>query len=248
MLRIVVIVLLAANLLYFGWSHWVDSGQPELTAVAPRPAGAAKQTEPPPPPPCSTLGPFHDEALATTARQQLEQLGWGLLRREYSEQVSDGWWVYVPTRSAAVQARTLAAIRRSGLRDAVAMRDDAEFRVSVAVLSDEERAEELAARVQRLRLDALVSERRKLQPVIWFDLPGVAREILSDGRLAATGLPLDQLRIEACPPPEDPAPAGDPPASPQAAPANGGNAGTAQAETHVATLGPTPESVEQRRV
>ena len=48
MMRIAVLVLVAANLLYFGWSHWVDHGAPGLTAVAaaprkPAPAAARRR-------------------------------------------------------------------------------------------------------------------------------------------------------------------------------------------------------------
>ena len=71
------------------------------------------------------------------------------------------------------------------------MPDDPESQVSVGIFSEEDRAEDRAARVQRLRLDAVVSERSRELPVIWFDMPGVARETLADGRLAQTGMQLD---------------------------------------------------------
>jgi hypothetical protein len=215
MLRLVLIVLVAANLLYFGWSHFAPGEEPVLTAVSNGDA-VGKKGAPAGPPPCATLGPFHDELMAELAEKQLTRAGWRLQRRALSEEINDGWWVYVVNSSTAAQLRTVETIRRSGLRDAFAMPDDPEFRVSVGLFTDEQRAEDRAARVQRLRLDAVVNERRKQQPVIWFDLPGVARETLSDGRLANTGLPLEVLRIEACP---LPAPAEAEPASP--APAEG---------------------------
>lgn len=205
MMRIVVLVLLAANLLYFGWSHFVGERQARLTAV---PATAAAAREPPAaapepaaPPPCATLGPFADELLAGEAQQHLTAAGWGILRRESSEESSDGWWVYVKTDSARAQTRAADAIHKAGMRDAFAMPDDPEFRISVGIFSEEARAEERAARVQKLKFDALVTERRKQVTMIWFDVPGVARATLSDGRLAETGLPLDKLRIEDCPVP-----------------------------------------------
>jgi hypothetical protein len=220
MLRLVLLVLVAANLLYFGWSHFAPGEQPVLTAVATGDA-ATKKGAPSGPPPCATLGPFHDELMAELAEKELTRAGWRLQRRALNEEINDGWWVYVVNTSTATQLRTVEAIRRSGLRDAFAMPDDPEFRVSVGLFSDEQRAEDRAARVQRLRLDAVVRERRKQQPVIWFDLPGVARETLGDGRLASTGLPLETLRIEACPlptpaqeaTPAAPAPAADAPAA-----------------------------------
>jgi hypothetical protein len=200
MLRIVVFLLIAANLLFFGWSHWAQPQKPVLTAVAAVDTGKKKPTAAPPP--CATLGPFQDELLAEQAEKQLTRAGWRSQRRATSEDVNDGWWVYVPNRDAAGQERTLRAIRSAGLRDAFSMTDSEDFSVSVGLFSDEQRAKDRAARIQKLRLDAVVKERRKQLTTVWFDMPGVARETLSDGRLADTGLPLDILRIEACPQPD----------------------------------------------
>jgi len=110
------------------------------------------------------------------AQQKLEAAGWGVLRRQTSETTHEGWWVYVLNADAGSQARTLNAIRRAGISDAFAMPDDPEFRVSVGIFSEEDRAEDRAARVQKLKLDALVSERSRELAVFWFDVPGVARE------------------------------------------------------------------------
>jgi hypothetical protein len=142
------------------------------------------------------------------AEQKLTAAGWGVLKRAHAEPVREGWWVYVTNPNAAAQARTLNALRGAGLRDAFAMPDDPEHKVSVGIFSEENRAEDRAARVQRLRLDAVVKERTSEQTVTWLDIPGVARETLADGRLAQTGLQLERLRIEVCPA-ATPAPAAD---------------------------------------
>jgi hypothetical protein len=209
MLRIVIFVLIAANLLFFGWSHWAHQEKPVLTAVAT--ASAGKSKAPAAPPPCATVGPFQDELLAEQAEKQLTRAGWRSQRRASSEDVNDGWWVYVPNRDAAGQERTLRAIRGAGLRDAFSMADSEDFSVSVGLFSDEQRAKDRAARIQKLRLDAVVKERRKQLITVWFDMPGVARETLGDGRLADTGLSLDVLRIEACPQPAAAPATGTPP-------------------------------------
>lgn len=219
MIRIIVLSLLAANLLYFGWSSWVDDEDPALTAVEDAPAAkpapaVAAPVVPVGPPPCSSVGPFTSDLDALSAEQKLTAAGWGLLRRAISEHQLEGYWVYVSSNSAAAQNRTLNTILASGIRDAFAMPDDPEFRVSVGIFSEENRAEDRAARVQRLRLDAVVRQRMRDQTVFWFDIPGVARETLADGRLAATGLPLERLRIEACPDPAAEAPAEGAPAEP----------------------------------
>lgn len=201
MIRIVVLVLVAANLLYFGWAHWVDRADPGLTAVAstPRKPQPAAPPPPPAPAPCATIGPFGTELETLAAEQKLTAAGWGLARREVTEQQRVGYWVYVDTPNSNAQARALNAIRDSGIKDAFAMPDDPQFRLVVGVFQDEKHAEDRASHVQKLKLDAVVKERMRDQRVIWIDVPGVARETLADGRLAATGLPLDQLRVEACP-------------------------------------------------
>lgn len=208
MMRIVVMVLVAANLLYFGWSHFVGGQQPVLTAA---PAVAERPAVPAGPPPCATLGPFIDARQADAAEKLLKSEGFSVQRRVAPEPVHDGWWVSVANRDAAAQARTLDIIHRWGMRDASAMRDDPEYRVSVGIFSQEQRAEDRAQMVQKLKLDAIVTERRTPQDATWFDVPGMARETLSDGRLAKTDLPLDKLRIESCPlpapQPEAPEPA-----------------------------------------
>jgi len=208
MIRIVVLVLLAANLLYFGWANWVDHGDPALTAVKVDPVARKPPAPPAPPapPPCGSIGPFSSELDALPAQRKLTEAGWGILRREHKEQQPDGYWVYVANDSPASQSRTLRRILAAGIRDAFAMPDDAEFRVSVGIFSEEDRAEDRAAKVQRLKLDAVVEERTTERSVIWFDVPGVARETLADGRLAAAGLSVEHLQIEACPTTEAPKP------------------------------------------
>jgi hypothetical protein len=197
-MRNLVFALLAANLLYFAWAHWGTASKPVLTEVAMRDASA--NANPPPPPPCATLGPFQDELLAGSAESQLATAGLHAQRRDGTAQVNDGWWVYVTSVDATAQKRSLDALRRAGHRDAFAMPNDPEFRVSVGVFSDEKRAEEQAAKVRGLNLAPVIEERHKEQPEIWFDVPGLAREALGDGRVNNLDLPLLDLRIESCPP------------------------------------------------
>jgi hypothetical protein len=198
-MRNFVFALLAANVLYFAWSYWGADDNPMLTEVGVREAPA--NAIPPPPPPCATLGPFQDELLAGSAETQLAAAGLHAQRRDGTAEISDGWWVYVTSADATAQKRALDALRRAGQRDAFSMPDDPDFRVSVGVFSDEQRAEEQATRVRGLNLAPVVEERHKEQSQIWFDLPGMSREALEDGRLDNMDLPLLDLRIETCPAP-----------------------------------------------
>jgi hypothetical protein len=197
-MRNLVLLLVVANLLYFAWTHWGVNEEPVLVAV---PASDRPARVEPAPPACATLGPFLDEELAAQAEGQLAGAGLQARRRDGTAQVHDGWWVHVSNADAAAQTRALDAVRRAGHRDAFALPDDPQFRVSVGVFADEQRARDLAARLQDTDLAAVVEERLKEQPQIWFDVPGMTQEALGDGRLEDLDLPLLDLTIEACPAP-----------------------------------------------
>jgi hypothetical protein len=203
MIRLFVLVLLAANVLLFAWSRWVSRDQPML--VTPPPDFVARAdarfATPPAVPACTTVGPLVDEAQAVQLEQLLRDMQLAPARRSATAQVHDGWWVYVATPDALAQARTLRAIQRAGVRDASAMPDDAEFRVSVGLFREAEGANNRAALVRELQLDAMVEERTVPQQQLWFDLPGIARERIDVARLDAGGVGLHDLRIEECPAP-----------------------------------------------
>lgn len=198
MIRLLVLILVAVNLLYLAWAHW-GPDRPVLTASLPALQSAATAT-PPPPPPCATIGPFSDPLLVAQVQQQLELGGLGPQPREASEMLQDGWWVHVDNPDQEHQTQALEALRRAGLNDAFAMPEDPQFRVSVGIFTADDRAEDRAAQVRRLKLEAMVSAHLKEQAATWLDVPGIAQEALRSGRLAAAGVALDKLRIEACPP------------------------------------------------
>lgn len=202
MIRILVLALLAANLLFFGWSRLVGDERPRLQAVAPASRTAPlPPVAPPPPPPCATLGPFANDVAAESLQRQLEGAGWGVLRRQQKQQLPDGYWVYVAgLDSAEEQARVLRTLRTTGMQDAFAMPDDPQFRVSVGIFSEEPRAEDRARRVQALRLDAQVTQRMREATTTWLDIPGVSPAMLGDGRLAAAGIDIGQTGVATCPP------------------------------------------------
>ncbi len=214
MIRVLVLLLVAANLLLFAWMALIGDDRPRLQAVAVAPRSAPLPPEaPPPPPPCTTLGPFDNEVAAESLQRQLEGAGWGVVRREVKEQVADGYWVYVAgLTSVDDQGRVLRALRRTGIQDAFAMPDDPEFRVSVGIFSEQVRAEDRARRVRVLKLDAQVTERMRDATVTWLDIPGVAPATLGDGRLASAGIDLGDMKPGICPSPLPPA---QPPADAQ---------------------------------
>jgi hypothetical protein len=214
MIRVLVLLLVAANLLLFAWMALIGDDRPRLQAVAVAPRSAPLPPEaPPPPPPCTTLGPFDSEVAAESLQRQLEGAGWGVVRREVKQQLADGYWVYVAgLTSAADQARVLRALRRTGIQDAFVMPEDPEFRVSVGIFSEQPRAEDRARRVRVLKLDAQVTERTRDATLYWLDIPGVAPATLGDGRLETAGISVGERKPEICPAPP---PTAQPPAAVQ---------------------------------
>ena len=69
--------------------------------------------------------------------------------------------MYVNNPQSAADRRAWCGPFAGHISDAFAMPDDPEHKVSVGIFSDENRAEDRAARVQRLRLDAVVKERTR---------------------------------------------------------------------------------------
>lgn len=204
MIRLLVLVLLAANLLYLGWSRWVSEDKPRLVAPAAgasRPAsGTAQSTAPTAPASaCTTIGPVRDDTRALEIEQVLGELQLAPVRRTSTEQVREGWWVYVANTDAAAQNRSLRAIQSAGIRDAFSMPDDPEFRVSVGLFTEEARATSRAEAVRALRLDAVVNERMQQQDSLWFDVTTTSGATVDVGRFSAEGVDVGDLRIEACP-------------------------------------------------
>lgn len=196
MIRLLVLILVALNLLLVAWVYWGNTDRIVLTAATSAPAQVRPTAAPPA---CATIGPFTDPQLIAQLQEKLRLDALVSHPREASESRQDGWWVYVDSTDQEHQAQALSALRKADLHDAVAMPDDPQFRISVGLFSTEERAEDRATQVRRLKLDAMVAGHFKEQKVTWLDLPGVAQEALRDGRLAAAGVAMENLRLEACP-------------------------------------------------
>lgn len=201
MVRILVLVLVAANLLYFGWTNWVTQQEPRLVAPAPAPPGAqaASAAADAAAGICTTFGPVLDETHALVIEELLRDMQLLPSRRIVTGNVREGWWVYVNNADAAAQARSLRVIQNAGIGDAFVMPDDPEFRVSVGLFTEEAGANRRAGAVRALQLEARVSERMQQQTATWFDLPGQPSAAVDMARFTAEGVDTQRLRLEACP-------------------------------------------------
>lgn len=205
MIRVLVLVLIAANLLFWSWSQWIREDKPRLLAPSAAPAGAsaAAQAQAAGPAPCTTLGPLADEVRAMEVEQLLRDMQLAPAPRSITGEVHDGWWVYLDNANAAAQARSLRLIVAADLRDAFALPDDPSFRVSVGIFREEAGARSRAEAVRALGLAPVVGERTRQETSLWFDLPGKGVEAVDMARLAAEGVDTQALQLRACMPAED---------------------------------------------
>ena len=226
-MRNIFLALLAVNLVYFGWAHWVDEPRPppvnEALAKLPR-LKLVSELPPDKQPPvntktvfnetaaCLSVGPFGDIANAAKAAAILTSKGFAPRQRAEEGETAPGFWVYVGGLKDEVEADKIrVALERSGIRDALLMPPggDAGRRVSLGLFSDRAHAEQRAAAVKRSGFKAEVAEHKLPQTIYWIALaprPGMTTVPLQD--LFAEGVG-SRIAVQPCPPP---------PAQPSAAP------------------------------
>jgi hypothetical protein len=209
-MRVMFLLLLLANLMFFGWANWVDRPAPHARATSPVPAlqlaahsgtaadasgvgvgvgGAAAAR-----PACRSLGPFAEEAAASAAGSVLAGRGFKPSARRVDGSVTDGYWVYIAAPDAAGQRRVLRQLARAGVRDAAIVGEEANGgRVSAGVFSEQKGAEERAAAVRSAGLEPVLEERHRNTSAWWLDVPlaaGAAEPRADDAALGAAGAAL----------------------------------------------------------
>jgi hypothetical protein len=173
-------VLLFVNIVFFGWSHWVDRPHDataaitraavvpslELTQGPPKPAAPAL----PPDTRCRSIGPFADAGAASPTADALRALGLQPRPRNVDTSSPDGYWVYVEDlKDAAARRKVITALNASGIKDAVAMSDETE-RVSVGIFADQRHAVHRAEQVQELGFKPVLSLHQKTVTNAWLDV------------------------------------------------------------------------------
>lgn len=171
-MRTVVLILLLANIGFFGWSYW-QGGQgdesPRPAAVAPLQLAAART---PPSTHCLSLGPFTDSAQMLSASAALTARGVVWLMRQSERRVNNGTWVYIDgMKSVADRQRALQKLRRSGLQDVAEMTDDRYTgRISAGIFLDPKGAQDRAARVRAAGFEPVLEERQRTTAERWLNV------------------------------------------------------------------------------
>ena len=192
-MRALFLLLLLANVLFFGWSRWVapsqagalssTSSQPNLRSirlVTEQPASglepvladrsalgdAVALSD------CMSAGPFLEPGRAQAAATRLRDQGFTLDLRQSRDEVWVGQWVrldQLPNADAATAA--LAGLRAAGLTDAYLLTNEAPGTViSLGVFADAQRAQDIAGLARDAGYEATVGDRFRTADVTWLDI------------------------------------------------------------------------------
>lgn len=183
MIRMMVVLLLAANLLLIG-VH-VASAPPEddqpvanlspippgtptlrlLEELAPEayPEGAARR--------CYSAGPFETVPTMIQAREALGPTAESVTERETEALVELGYWVALPPVTDFREAgEQLKSLNQAGLQDVAVMSDDEdEYRVSLGYFLEEANARRRRDEVRGMGFDVETQLKRETQVRFWLD-------------------------------------------------------------------------------
>jgi hypothetical protein len=181
--RALLLSLGLANLLFFGWSHWIDApavGRAavaqvpalQFASVAPAVAGTASEAAAGAPR-CASLGPLSDAGASASLTTALRARNLTPRERRAATVVTDGYWVYIDhLRDTSARGRALRRLASSGVRDAAALADSGQ--VSVGLFSERDGADKRAAAVRAAGFEPVVEVRSHPLNGYWLDvdLPG----------------------------------------------------------------------------
>ncbi|MGH8253628.1 MAG: hypothetical protein ACRES2_06270 [Steroidobacteraceae bacterium] len=178
-MRTLLIILVLVNLLFFGWSHWVDkpvvgsgpiAGVPPLRLVAATAGPAVAAAKPAASAPrCASLGPLPDEVAASVIATALRARNYAPRERSVQSELTDGYWVYIDNlRDATARDDALKRLAKAGLRDAAPLVNSGQ--VSVGLFSAQAGANLRAAAVRAAGLVPVIEERKHSASEIWFDI------------------------------------------------------------------------------
>ena len=236
-MRPLVLGLLLANLLFFGWAEWIDvppppapssiAGLPSLTLVRELPpdqraALARKMSLEAPPPVCVSVGPFDDAGIAAKAEALLQAKSFAPQQRTAQAPALQRIWVYLDGFHTDVAVtRVLHRLERAGIDDAEAMPPEAgRRRISLGLYGDHDRADARAKAVRALGLRPQMGQRTVPGTVYWLDLKLANRSVsvpLKDVSDLEPGGARSPISVQPCPTAPAPPAAAPAPTSPPAA-------------------------------
>jgi hypothetical protein len=199
--RVIFYGLVLVNLLYLGWSEWIDVPPPPapspiaklprltlLSDLSPdkRAALATKMSLETSQVQCVSVGPFDDQAIAGKAATVLLAKGFTPQQRAVESPAIRRFWVYLEGfRSDATEMRALHRLEQGGIDDAEAMPVDAGGRrVSLGLYTDRAKAEGRLKSAQNIGFNPLMMGRT---------LPGTVYRLEFTLPNASTPVPLKDV-------------------------------------------------------
>jgi hypothetical protein len=192
-MRIIVVLLMLANIAWFAWTHWIEEPArqaPVQRAAAPR---LLLAREAPPPEPgqsrpvrpgdhCLSLGPFADLTDAARASTLLRENGLQPRQRAGEGVIWKGYWVSLEgVADAATASGIIERLRRFGISDTYTMPgSNREITISLGLFTERPRALRRFDDVKALGLEPKVSERERTGTLYWIDVDVVPPARLPD--------------------------------------------------------------------
>lgn len=179
-MRLLLALLVLANVAWYAWHHWV-----RLPAEAPVPAATVGPRlvlarEAPPAPRavaqvtgnCLSLGPFSELTDAARASTLLREHDLRPRQRAGEGVVWRGYWVSLGGIENGTAANAIIGrLRRFGIGDAYAMPGDgSEITISLGLYSERERALRRMDDVKALGFEPSLAERERSGTVYWIDV------------------------------------------------------------------------------
>jgi len=210
-MRLIVALLLFANIAWFAWTQWVATPDSEPATAVVQGPGLQLAREAAPAKParptaarrnnCLSLGPFTDLTDAARASTLLRENKLQPRQRAGDGVVWKGFWVSlagVPDRAAANDI--IERLRRFGIGDAYAMPGaGSDITISLGLFSERQRALRRLDDVKALGLEPRILDRERSGTVYWIDVDVVPPAELPDAaRLHGEGGRILRLEVRPC--------------------------------------------------
>lgn len=210
-MRLLVALLLFANVVWYAWTHWVQGSDP-AAPVTTRPQGPqlvlAREAPPAAAPAaaaaadnCLSLGPFTDLTDAARAATLLRENALEPRQRTGEGIVWKGYWVALDgLQDRATADGVIERLRRFGIGDAYRMPGDGgRITVSLGLFSERQRALRRMDEVKALGLEPRISERERSGTVYWIDVDVAPPATLPDAaQLHGEGGRILRLEVRPC--------------------------------------------------
>jgi hypothetical protein len=196
-MRALVLALALLNVLFFGWSHWID--QPEAGRVSSGTVAALRLAPPPSKSVslkveqrCASIGPLTTRAVVAAVGTALRSHNLDPHERIAKGEAPDGYWVYIENlNDAQARARALKKLAQAGVRDAAALPSNGQ--VSVGLFSEKSGAELRATSVRAAGLEPIIKARIQLVDQVWYDVNSPSDVPLPTVTDLITGISVDTV-------------------------------------------------------